>query len=478
MNETDYNPYRGFGGPVSGDMFVGRKEIVGEIAGCLESGNVFLTGLHRMGKSSVAQAVLERLSPEKFKVCRIVNLNSVKTEYDLFRMMLTTLGLSAARTLTRGDDFQAFMDAQDAIEDDCRARSRRVVMVLDEMDGILSFDNAVLTLNRLRELAYYPRRFGINFLFVSSRSLKTIEDKMKGSNLSGICSNYFLKRFDREEVRSFVGKCGIVDDGFDEEVCALTGGVPYLMAVLLSAFCERTGSRRMDMSSVERMAALSECVSDVTHAFLEYYEKVKTTLADVDSGWGELIGLLIGPVVKARDPLLVNLFQEYGIIEKDGNCHSRHFTDYLDMCSRNIAPFEDLRSVETGLRKIVKERLVGKFGDDWAAQVCIELPCVSDGLDKARRSLEKEIRQFHLAAVDDLIEFTDLGDIKAIVSSDIYWKLFQHDIGMGLADFRKHMDNIIRMRNRTMHHRPGELIPPEQVAMARESCKAMLGRIS
>lgn len=471
------NPYRGFGCPVSGAGFVGRKKVVEEILDVLRGGNVFLTGLHRVGKSSVAEEVLARLKAEGVSVGRLVNVNTVKSEYDLFRLMLISLGSPKARELSRDDTFMAYIETQEAFEAKKRERTSHVVMVIDEFDGILSFEDPVQTLNRLRELAYYPNRFGVRFLFVSSRSLNTIETRMAGSNLSGICENMFLVPFDHEEAAEFVARSGIVDEGFVGEVYSQTGGVPYLMAVLMSKFCERCGENAADLSAGDRTEILDKCVSDVSHAFMEYYAKVRHMLSDADNAWAELIGTIIGPVVKNRDPALANLFREYGIVQDGGNCGSVHFRDYLEMCSRDIAPFEDLRAIEVGLRKMVKKQLVDKLGNLWADEICRDLPCVARGLEAAKEKLEKEIRQFHLASETDLIEFTDLGDIKEIVTSKKYWPYFQQPVGMGLADFRKHMDRIIPMRNRTMHHRPGELLPPDQVALARESCKALLARI-
>lgn len=472
------NPYLGFGCPVSGKDFIGRREILEDVVDILKKGNVFLTGLHRMGKSSVAQEALRRLESGGTSVCKIVNLHTVKTECDLFRLMLMTLGSPAAKTLTMDDDFMAFIETQEAFEAKSRQRSSRCVMVVDEFDGILSFADPVTTTNRLRDLAYYPDKYGVNFMFVSSRSLDSIERKIAGSNLPGICKNCFLQPFDLDEAEAFVAKSGILgDDAFVHEVYAQTGGVPYLMAALMSEFCKQADGRQADMSPEDRMVALTGCVSAASHMFLEYYEKVRRTLSDEGNAWGELIGAVIGPTVADHDPLLANLFREYGIICEDGSCPSSHFMDYLEMCSREIAPFDDLRSVEVNLRKIVKDKLGRKFGGGWADVVCSELPAAAKGLEKARKSLRKEMRQFHLATDADLIEFTDLGDITTIVTSKAYWPLFQHPIGMGVADFKKHMDRIIPMRNRTMHHRPGHLLLPEQVAMARESCKALLARI-
>lgn len=472
------NPYRGFGCPVSGSDFVGRGEIVGQISSTLKTGNVSLTGLHRMGKSSVAQEVLERLSAEGVPVCKVVNLHTVKTDYDLFRLMLIALGSPAYRTLPKDDDFMAFVETEEAFEGKRHERSSRCVMVIDEMDGILSFDDPVQTLNRLRELASYPAKYGVSFLFVTSRSLRAIEDRMNGSNLSGICENIFLGPFDREEMAEFVAWGGIsADEAFVDELCAQTGGVPYLMAVLMSEFCEQAGDRRAGMSGEEKLSVLRNCIPSVAQPFLEYYRKVKRSLSDEGNAWGELIGALIGPIMKARDPALSNLFREYGIIADDGTCPSRHFMDYLEMCSRDVAPFEDLRDLEIGLRKIVRERLTEKLGPQWAEAVSREVPAIAQGLDRARQSMEKEIRQFRLATESDLIEFTDLGDIKTIVTSKRYWPWFQAPIGLGVDEFTKRMDMIIPMRNRTMHFRPGQLIPPEHIAQARESCKILLARI-
>ena len=472
------NPYLGFGCPVSGEDFVGRKEILEAVVEILRKGNVFLTGLHRMGKSSVAQEALRKLESGGTAVCKIVNLHTVKTECDLFRLMLMALGSPAAKTLTTDDDFMAFIETQEAFEAKRRERSSRCVMVIDEFDGILSFPDPVTTTNRLRDLAYYPDKYGVNFMFVSSRSLDSIERKIAGSNLPGICKNCFLQPFDLDEAEAFVAKSGILgDDAFVHEAYAQTGGVPYLMAALMSEFCKQADGRQAEMSHEDRMVALTGCVSAASHMFLEYYEKIRRTLSDEGNAWGELIGAVIGPTVADHDPLLANLFREYGIICEDGSCPSSHFMDYLEMCSREIAPFDDLRSVEVNLRKIVKDKLGRKFGGGWADVVCSELPAAAKGLEKARESLRREMRQFHLATDADLIEFTDLGDITTIVTSKAYWPLFQHPIGMGVADFKKHMDRIIPMRNRTMHHRPGHLLLPEQVAMARESCKALLARI-
>ena len=473
------NPYRGYGSPVSGADFVGRSRVVEDISKVLAVGNVFLTGLHRIGKSSVAEEVLARLPFRDVKVCaRPINLNTVKTEHDLFRMMLFALGSPMAKALDGEDDFVAFLTMQEALKGCLRERSSRIVMVIDEFDGILSFDNPVLTLNRLRDLAYNPKQYGVNFLFVSSRSLSSIEKKMAGSNLSGICKNVFLKPFDHEESAAMIARCGVVgDDGFVDAVYEQTGGVPYLMAALLSELCERSGGCLADRTAEERSELLGKCIGSVSRSFVEYYEKIRHSLSDEDNAWGELIGMLIGPVVKSGNSMLANLFQEYGIVSEDGRCASAHFVDYLEMCSRDIAPFETLRSVEVGLRKIVKEKLKDRFGESWADEIGRELPSVKAGVDHARATLEKEIRQFHLAGTSDLIEYTDLGDIKTIVTSKMFWPLFQQKIGMGVAEFTKHMDRILPMRNRTMHHRPGDLLPPEQVALARESCEALLKRI-
>ncbi len=107
MNSAFENPFADYGKIVRGERFIGRKEIIRVIESRIiqptDPGNLAITGIHRIGKSSLAYKTIieqkDRLT-QKGVLPIWIGLSSYNQSLNFFRSLVTMVRTLFDRFLT------------------------------------------------------------------------------------------------------------------------------------------------------------------------------------------------------------------------------------------------------------------------------------------------------------------------------------------------------------------------------------------
>ena len=460
------NPYVGWGRPVSGERLIAREQIVKDLLYKLtNSANCSLVGLHRIGKSSIAQEVI-RLLQEQFAdnfICVDINLKNYKTESEIYEEILYQLvpdeDIICENSPNPFRAFQRFMRNW--------GKNHKTVIFIDELDQIRDYDNANLILNRFRDFGY-DSHYGITFCFISARSLSCIQQEIYGSNLAGICESSYVKPLDIDGISKMAARGGLTSSETIQAIFEISGGHPCLSEALLSHIF--SGAEKIDDINADYVQKTIER-QDCARVFLDYYSNLKLFFSSWEKGWEVLCDYLVGPLL-SKHLELNNLLHEYGIINEqlERPC-SKHFYDYLLQVRRLTPTFPIIGDVEKQLRSLVKQVLEKKHGPSWIDKLKAQNPFYQKTFEELGAIMEKEQRQFQLGNYDDLLEYSYPGTLKDIILYS--WPDFQKLLGDSKVEFKTAMDAICVVRNPLAHNRP-HLISEEAQVLARRKCEWLL----
>ena len=464
------NPYSSVGRPVAGAEFVGRVRMSQTIFNfLLNSGSVSLSGLGRIGKTSLGRHVLARIKAE-FPHLRTgcVNINEFRQQSDLWREILGEI-LSDSSCLEGwpADSSDSYFRFRRILRNERPSKASYGVLMLDEFDAISEYDQAGLIIDRIRELACDQDRYGLSFLFVSRRSLKRIQNECSGSNLFGICDNQSLLPFSHEELRSLCELSFPVTKNALEILLLQTGGIPYLAATLLNKLIQ-SGKilAEIDEEMVKEMSLVVR--SDIYN----YFDQLRAFL-EGGGLWQSLCREFVSPKVEATDVRDIAELTRYGLITdwSASGCLSDSLYSYINDSFHHMSMWEPLSNFERALRAEVKKTLVSLYGKSWIKEAPQRKAYYLRLFPKIDALRIKEQSIFTIGSEEDLLEYSYPGTLKDIVMTE--WDAFSAVFGMTKAEFAKHMDAICLLRNPTNHYRRAELIPRTVKLRAQEAIEVL-----
>jgi len=124
--------------PVTGEQFFGREA---ELRHLLQnaSGSVLITGNRRMGKTSLAREALRRAARRSpaLDAHVYIDCSVIRSRLDLYAEIMRGLGMSReVERVYRDNTFSM----QHFLQRTARAKGERLMLVLDEVDGLLEWD--------------------------------------------------------------------------------------------------------------------------------------------------------------------------------------------------------------------------------------------------------------------------------------------------------------------------------------------------
>jgi hypothetical protein len=161
------NPYAGFGKVVTGERLVGRDDSVNEVVSRLSDhdASIAVIGNPRIGKTSLISEVVNRLNQSSLPVIRFwIDLSTVPNSMKLFCAICDELYINWARKIPSVPSSisipngASLSDAYDAYRNAKRILTMltvsgiRTQIVIDEFDAIRTFNDAAITIQRLRDL--------------------------------------------------------------------------------------------------------------------------------------------------------------------------------------------------------------------------------------------------------------------------------------------------------------------------------------
>lgn len=455
------NPFIGYGKPIQEDRLVGRQKEIAQITDRLES-NVSLSiiGQRRVGKTSLiinAIQTLKRKSPSSTIVsCDLSPFPKITNFFDYILEELSEL-ISENNELPH--NFEKHLNA---VEDDYEAyrrfrRSLKVLkkagfntqIVIDEFDSIRRFENATQIIQWLREIIDKGFETGTSIVFISRRSLYSIESQIADvSNLDGVCEKFYIKPLDDNGLREMVerhNEIWNVDEENFKRLCWYTGGHPYLAEMIL---CQAWDEK--SISQVEE-----NFVCDI----FEFYEHLKKILEE-DGLFDQLIKAAIGPHWNLSLEAISKL-ERYGMIKKDLNhqrydAWSEHFQLYLEKCSRDKPIWELWSQTEILIRDTIQNICEKSFGNEWTEKLKRRKNALPKLIQDCEERMHKELRSFGSNASEKWLDYTYPNDLWSIISWE--WQSFQ-DLFQGKEQqknknyWAERFQLLAKIRNPLAHNR-------------------------
>ncbi|MER6105470.1 AAA family ATPase [Streptomyces sp. NPDC001832] len=476
---------RGFptvGSIVHGEDHIGRAGEIGVLrarllASATNAGATAVVGPPRIGKSSLAYHTFMRdeVRAEHPRLLPVwINLRTQTSAEHLFRKLTADvwdlLEESGDDTAVRATerhyrrvestygDWQLLQDSTQRFLQRVRRHGYKVVLILDEFDSARDvFKTHPGGFQSLRELAYNPD-WRIGLVTTSRRELREIVDNTDPaeSTFPGIFREVYLSCFDDDELVELIsrlpGHCDTPTE-LHKILMELTGGHPYLASAVL----ERLG----DMGRPVTAANMARAVDESRPQIHNYYRDLEQLLSG-DGRFQTLLEILIGPQITAT-PEDVELLRHQGLIHSEGERYrafSEHFAAHLAMVHRRSDYWHTWSHLERSLRHFVEDKLVERYGRDWAASLVLKQPTLTEIIEKCQQAQQKEQHTFGALASRSLLDFTYPKDLYALMAK--HWDLFGPVLGKQKGYWAERFDVLAKVRNPIAHNRMNALTPADR----------------
>lgn len=222
------NPFQIDGSPVAGLHFVGRESELEALVARLDEGesSAAIIGLPKVGKSSLAQVVISRLS-DSGRVVHPLDAGAIATGEELFGALIDIVreATLAAPSIEPGQN--ANIQLGRLLKSRMRTGDKPIHVAIESLDEIEEWPDAVDALRHLRVIVSEPKTYGLVVLFVSRQTLESIEIQLLGaSNLDGVVQSVHLRGFDEEELRQICSKSEAALEAV-ADIRSGSGGMPY-----------------------------------------------------------------------------------------------------------------------------------------------------------------------------------------------------------------------------------------------------------
>ena len=516
------NPFSGYGVIVSGERFVGREDAINTIRQRVlgqEFSNLSITGLPKIGKSSLAWHSLVRIREELAKEKTIVvyyQIGSTRSSFEFFKKLLFKSDDAFCEFFEEDEKYQKFIspllekareysdidDLTDVVEKFFKKLRRwgyKVIVILDEFDHTQDiFDSS--DFQELREISYTPEN-KICLVTCSRRTLDDIEQKVSTlSNFALIFSDCPLEMFNEEGITEYwerVKDSYPVDDEYKKQINYLAGGYPWLMDVVNDYYYMHSS----DLTSPE------DKYSGVKLKLMLGLDEMVSTLEKEDL-LNAAIQLVIGPfynVTKVQEQKLL----QYGFIKSvpvadknllfGGNPVGPSFGEnayvcFSDFCTldlyrryyADVPYFSIWGEIETKLRGLVKTYLAEKYSENWETDMLNYLNANppyrgfdttrwQSNVNRLKSNMKDMVSTFPTMRGNHIVDFTLTSQIFDIfIKWDWSWfgSVFKGDKN----SWHKKFDHLSKVRNPVMHNNPGDI--KSDIDIAKQYCTEIDNAIS
>ena len=474
-----------FGKPVLDNRFVGRSHEVDWIIDSLIAGqSVSMYGLHRIGKTSIAKNIERKIKEIDSSICvSYVEVHNQDTE------RLLWIGLAEAmefrdevvQSMEQSDNFyRVFKREFRSLSINNATSGRRCVWILDELDRVIDSPNANDILNKIREFSYNPDNC-LAILFVSARDLSTIQGRIPGSNLEGICGAIVsvCPFKTTNEIKELLVSGEVSDDFLNETILQklqeISGGHPYLLNYLLKEMDFSTVSVETMIDTIEQIFA-----RESTFVVCYVFDPIVKHLKEVRL-WDTFLDLLFGPYANSNVEIGKKCaLQSMGL---DPSCREKSpfvfgpFHSYTRQLLWTEPRKDDIANCEIALRKLIVRLESKEHGAGWRQHLEQLDGEVGNVLRSAEDRLHRDQRRYPAGNIseDQLLEYSNFTDILLVIAKD--WGIFQSALHDSLNHFRELMLSIVPLRNGFGHSRPLPLSDSEYRA-GLQACQTILGYIN
>ena len=493
------NPFANYGRIVHGDRFIGRKTIVNNIENRIihpdNPGNLVIIGIHRIGKSSLAHKTIIEQKDNLTKK-GVLPIWMGIASYDLPSDFFHALVKRCVREMTRLDwlsdpvqnlaDYAlATEDSWDEIKDfftEVKEIGYQMLLIFDEFDHARHLFKGNTAFQRLRELADYPD-YGFSLVLTSRRNIRDIE-RLAGSTspFHNIFQVQRLGMFNNDDLEIYFSRFSDIGISISDEqktrVLFYCGAHPYLLEMLGWEIVEMNRQNQAQQIDVDKAA------NNIQQSIFDHYEDMIRLLREEET-LNKLLQILFGPVIDVKQADVTEL-QNYSLIKltEDGTyaAYSEHFHDYLKLHERSTEFAGDLwpiwRDTEKALREVITITMSKTYGGNWIEELEKGRSNLKKMFDECRDIQKREKKSFGDKASQNLIDFTNPGDLFTIICARGLWKpYFEPLFGHNPNHWEHRKQLLTRCRNPLAHNR-SEVLQAHEVKIIEGYCQEILSILS
>lgn len=363
--------------------------------------NVAIHGSPGSGKSWIGDRVKLLLDDSEQSVIR-VDLSTVPSGRDVFCEVLAGLGGDGA--------FPApIRDVWRQVRTVLESSDRHFVVLLDQFDRVLQFDDALDFLLLFRELVHRPESLRCTALMISRRSLQSIETKVSGiSTLAGVCYTQYLGSLLADDLDDLGPGAGGLSDSQKMECLTWSGGHPALAKYWLTT--------RPDVSpdpsgELERAKVANRVVDHLSDLGL------------LDAAAQYVLGPVVDDLLFERQELeLLGVLAPS--VEETATAATLskqdHFRAALRYRTWSMNPWGVLGHAEVRLRGLIDNVLTEKYGTEWVVPVVKKSRSLQSVLADAQSKQARDSRMFSRQA--PWLSYTYPGDLWQLIQQE--WASF------------------------------------------------------
>ncbi len=366
-----------FGKEVEGASFIGRKAVTEELIRLLQTRNVAIIGMNRVGKTSLMRRVTQFAYGSREDIILLEESVYISNNSNAFwhrLMMKLQIGIQKRNIRDELIDqafqrifscsmeesywFTSVLDLNlREILSRLKTLGYHTVLVLDEFDHARElFQLQSGSLGLVRDIASKVE-LGTTVITLSRRKLDAIEQCVKGSysTLDGVFDKMNLTGFNADDIKEYMEALGdydiFPDAAMERRLQELAGNQPYLLSLYASGLAER--SMRGVFVTTETLEEIHEQEMD---NIIPYYRTLTERIRE-DGFAEQLRGILCGPTIGITKADIED-FEKAGYISCDESGYyilSQEYTRFFLKNTRDLYPpqWDGIMTAERTLKAIV-----------------------------------------------------------------------------------------------------------------------------
>lgn len=457
MQKIGMNDFSGYTTPAEEAIFCGREtELHGLVSRCKQGLASAITGLPKIGKTSLARAAMRQLKKDDY-VCIEINFENTRSCADFYKKAIRAVIAalepknwlkkqiykikfhdSRNKLRTSGDDemlnyFRDFLD--EYFPCNKSGPGSKLVFLFDEFDSIRKngkFKDPDLCIAELRDFSQ-NRRF--SFILTGRRTLRMLENSTESSTLAQSIHIFDLRMLDRKNVKEI---CSRSKQEITPENEALiwkhTQGHPYLLSYMLYHYNQKIYFHP----------------EEFTPFFITYYDSLKKMFVEL-ALYEKFRYLVLFGIFKVSQVEYQELIK-YGLIIKDGTnvrAFSEDYDDFLQSENLSVPLWDILGRTEKRFRNFISNTLSEEYGKDWFSQVpdaCIKAEDRKEMEDRFERLVRKYDTNHQLTVLD----CSYLPHLSQLLS--YYWeRVFRKILGNDKKRYTRNLEQLKDPRNKEAH---------------------------
>lgn len=476
------NPYSGYGRPVFGERLIGRDNELAKLGDNIvnSTASISIVGQRRIGKTSLITETKRRIQGSLPSGLALVflDLSAFDDGLKFFHAVMEELEEYLHNAgIDSPSKFQRILDKKCNTSYEAYRRCRRGLtilkqenihtkLIIDEFDAVRKLKEADQFIQWLRELIDKGFETGLSTIFLSRRSLFSIENQIVHvSNIDHVCEKLYIKPLNIKELNQLTDRAReeiSISNGDQNRILEYTGGHPYLAELLLCHACEK--------GSVEQGIQYS------TPELYDFYEHLRSLLEE-DDLFGQLTQIVIGPRWKIRINS-ASILLNYGLItKKDDQTYSAwssHFQAYLSKISREVPIWNQWGQTESLIRDFIEDCFSIAYGPDWLKKLESRKNIIPKIIDNCQKIMKKEVEKFGSNATHRWIEYTYPNDLWQIISLewDKFSPVLQRENNKNKKYWAERFELLSKIRNPLAHNRE-QVISDHEITLANAYCSEL-----